>query len=231
MVAANDGWESARTSLVLSTENFLRFNDSILQGCLLRAADQSKLDYSSSPQHSRLMKEFLLKVFARHATTYALDDPANPCRRPIANAPLVGALQPCISTVHANVRRCVSSPQRPRRPPSVPRALMKPSLEHGKTSRKRVSGRPYVSTVNRTESAPEVPGVNAHNARPLQPLLDDSGSRLVSRCCSLVPGLPRSFNGSMYRRRSNIGCWRRSCNDGACGRGSRPGAVLALSLR
>lgn len=57
-------------SVVLSSENFLRFNDNILQGCLLRAAHQSELDYSSSPQHSRLMKEFLLKVFARHATTY-----------------------------------------------------------------------------------------------------------------------------------------------------------------
>lgn len=57
-------------SVVLSPENFLRFNDNLLQACILRAANPSELDYSSSPHLSRLMKEFLLKVFERHAHAY-----------------------------------------------------------------------------------------------------------------------------------------------------------------
>lgn len=57
-------------SVVLDPENFLRFNDNLLQTCILRAAHPSELDYSSSPQHSRLMKEFLLKLFERHAHPY-----------------------------------------------------------------------------------------------------------------------------------------------------------------
>lgn len=57
-------------SVVLDPENFLRFNDNLLQACILRAAHPAELDYSSSPQHSRLMKEFLLKLFARHARPY-----------------------------------------------------------------------------------------------------------------------------------------------------------------
>jgi len=57
-------------SVVLSPENFLRFNDSILQACILRAAYPSELDYSSSPELSMLMKEFLIKVFNRHEHTY-----------------------------------------------------------------------------------------------------------------------------------------------------------------
>jgi len=57
-------------SVVLSPENFLRFNDNLLQACILRAAHPSELDYSSSPHLSRLMKEFLLKVFGRHDHAY-----------------------------------------------------------------------------------------------------------------------------------------------------------------
>lgn len=57
-------------SVVLSPENFLRFNDNLLQACILRAAHPSELDYSSSPHLSRLMKEFLLKLFARHQHSY-----------------------------------------------------------------------------------------------------------------------------------------------------------------
>jgi len=57
-------------SVVLSPENFLRFNDSILQACILRTAYPSELDYSSSPELSMLMKEFLIKVFNRHKHTY-----------------------------------------------------------------------------------------------------------------------------------------------------------------
>jgi hypothetical protein len=57
-------------SVVLSPENFLRFNDNLLQACILRAAHPSELDYSSSPHLSRLMKEFLLKLFTRHQHAY-----------------------------------------------------------------------------------------------------------------------------------------------------------------
>lgn len=57
-------------SVVLSPENFLRFNDNLLQACILRAAHPSELDYSSSPHLSRLMKEFSLKLFARHQHAY-----------------------------------------------------------------------------------------------------------------------------------------------------------------
>lgn len=52
-------------SVVLGPECFLRFNDSILQACLLRASLPSELDYSASPELSRLMREFLSKVFVR----------------------------------------------------------------------------------------------------------------------------------------------------------------------
>ncbi|MEA9605787.1 hypothetical protein QY702_04800 [Xanthomonas campestris pv. plantaginis] len=61
---------SGYESVVLSPENFHRFNDSILQACILRAALPSELDYSSSPELSGLMKELLAKIFARHAHPY-----------------------------------------------------------------------------------------------------------------------------------------------------------------
>lgn len=67
---ANQLRSSGYESVVLSPENFLRYNDSLLQACILRAAHPSELDYSSSPDLSRLMKEFLLKVFARHEHPY-----------------------------------------------------------------------------------------------------------------------------------------------------------------
>ncbi len=57
-------------SVVLSPENFSRFNDNILQACLLRAALPSELDYSSSPELSGLMREFVAKVFARRDHVY-----------------------------------------------------------------------------------------------------------------------------------------------------------------
>lgn len=53
-------------SVVLSPENFLRYNDDILQACLLRASLPSELDYSSNADLSNLMSEFLYKLFARH---------------------------------------------------------------------------------------------------------------------------------------------------------------------
>lgn len=52
-------------SVVLSPENFSRFNDNILQACLLRAALPSELDYSSSPELSGLMRELIAKIFDR----------------------------------------------------------------------------------------------------------------------------------------------------------------------
>ncbi|ANF83740.1 hypothetical protein A7J50_0291 [Pseudomonas antarctica] len=58
---------SGYESVVLSPECFLRFNDNILQACFLRAAHPHELDYSASPDLSKLMKEFLLKVFQRHS--------------------------------------------------------------------------------------------------------------------------------------------------------------------
>jgi hypothetical protein len=57
-------------SVVLSPENFLRFNDNLLQACLLRLAHPSELDYSASPNLSTLMKEFLSKVFQRQEHPY-----------------------------------------------------------------------------------------------------------------------------------------------------------------
>ncbi len=69
-VPANQLKPSGYESVVLSPENFLRYNDNLLQACILRAAHPSELDYSSSPHLSRLMKEFLLKVFSRHADAY-----------------------------------------------------------------------------------------------------------------------------------------------------------------
>lgn len=57
-------------SVVLAPECFLRFNDNILQACLLRACLPSELDYSASPHLSKLMKELLTKVFARHEHAY-----------------------------------------------------------------------------------------------------------------------------------------------------------------
>lgn len=52
-------------SVVLAPECFMRFNDAVLQACLLRACLPSELDYSASPELSKLMREFLSKVFMR----------------------------------------------------------------------------------------------------------------------------------------------------------------------
>lgn len=57
-------------SVVLAPENFQRFNDNILQACLLRAALSSEMDYSSSPEVSLLMKEVLQKIFERRHLTF-----------------------------------------------------------------------------------------------------------------------------------------------------------------
>ena len=52
-------------SVVLAPECFLRFNEAILQACMLRACQPAELDYSSSPELSKVMKELLVKVFVR----------------------------------------------------------------------------------------------------------------------------------------------------------------------
>jgi hypothetical protein len=61
---------SGYESVVISPECFLRFNDNILQASLLRATLPSELDYSASPHLSKLMKEFLGKVFDRYNHAY-----------------------------------------------------------------------------------------------------------------------------------------------------------------
>lgn len=61
---------SGYESVVLSPECFLRFNDNVLQASFLRACLPSELDYSASPDLSKLMKEFIAKVFARWERTY-----------------------------------------------------------------------------------------------------------------------------------------------------------------
>ena len=57
-------------TVILSPECFLRFNDNILHACILRACRKGELDYSSSPLHSKLMCEFLMKVFLRADLPY-----------------------------------------------------------------------------------------------------------------------------------------------------------------
>lgn len=57
-------------SVVLSPECFLRFNDNILQACFLRACLPSELDYSASPELSKLMKELIAKIFLRWEKVY-----------------------------------------------------------------------------------------------------------------------------------------------------------------
>lgn len=54
---------SMHEAVVLDVENFLRFNDGVLQASLLRAADAHELDYSGSPELSEMLREFLEKVF------------------------------------------------------------------------------------------------------------------------------------------------------------------------
>lgn len=68
--ASNQLRPTGYESVVLSPENFLRFNDNLLQACLLRSAHPSELDYSASPHMSTLMKEFVHKVLARHGHPY-----------------------------------------------------------------------------------------------------------------------------------------------------------------
>lgn len=61
---------SGYESVVLSPECFLRFNDNILQACFLRACLPSELDYSASPDLSKLMRELIAKIFSRWEKAY-----------------------------------------------------------------------------------------------------------------------------------------------------------------
>ena len=57
-------------TVVLDPENFLRFNDGILQASLLRAANSFELDYSMSPEQSQSMREILEKIFINNTKRY-----------------------------------------------------------------------------------------------------------------------------------------------------------------
>jgi hypothetical protein len=57
-------------SVIISPETFLRFNDDILQACILRACLPSELDYSSDKHMSEIMSEFVLKIFIRHEHSF-----------------------------------------------------------------------------------------------------------------------------------------------------------------
>lgn len=57
-------------TVVLDAENFLRFNDGVLQASLLRAALPYELDYSGAPDLSEVLREFLEKVFVNHSKNY-----------------------------------------------------------------------------------------------------------------------------------------------------------------
>lgn len=57
-------------TVVLDAENFLRFNDGVLQASLLRAAMPYELDYSGAPDLSEVLREFLEKVFINHSKNY-----------------------------------------------------------------------------------------------------------------------------------------------------------------
>ena len=52
--------------VVLSPENFSRYNDGVIQAALLRAGYSSELDYSSESFASQYMRDFLIKVFEQH---------------------------------------------------------------------------------------------------------------------------------------------------------------------
>jgi hypothetical protein len=61
---------SIHETVVLDVENFLRFNDGVLQASILRGAYPHELDYSGSPELSEMMREFLEKVFLNHDKGY-----------------------------------------------------------------------------------------------------------------------------------------------------------------
>lgn len=78
---------SMHETVVLDVENFLRFNDGVLQASIIRAAFSHELDYSGSPELSEMMREFLEKIFQNYdngygeaAVEFALALATNPLR-------------------------------------------------------------------------------------------------------------------------------------------------------
>lgn len=61
---------SLHETVVLNPENFLRFNDGVLQASILRATFSHELDYSGAPDLSQIMREFLEKVFHNREQGY-----------------------------------------------------------------------------------------------------------------------------------------------------------------
>lgn len=61
---------SVHEVVVLDPENFLRYNDGVLQASILRAALPHEVDYSGAPELSELMREFLEKIFINHERSY-----------------------------------------------------------------------------------------------------------------------------------------------------------------
>lgn len=57
-------------SVIIAPETFLRFNDDILQACILRACLPSELDYSSDSAMSEIMTEFISKLFDRNEHSF-----------------------------------------------------------------------------------------------------------------------------------------------------------------
>jgi hypothetical protein len=48
--------------VALSPQNFLRFDDGIIQGALLRCAERAEIDYRDSAESSRYMRQFVLRL-------------------------------------------------------------------------------------------------------------------------------------------------------------------------
>lgn len=74
-------------TVVLDTENFLRFNDATLQASLLRAALPHELNYSGAAEQSQVMREFLEKIFLN------ADKPYGDAAQEFALALATGTLQ------------------------------------------------------------------------------------------------------------------------------------------
>lgn len=57
-------------SVVISPDCFDRYNDGIIQACLLRSAKPSELNYSDSPELSKKMKEFIIKIIEHRKSNF-----------------------------------------------------------------------------------------------------------------------------------------------------------------
>ncbi|TAU81050.1 hypothetical protein ELI41_26340 (plasmid) [Rhizobium leguminosarum] len=61
---------SAFFANILHWENFSRYNDGIIQACLLRAAHPHELNYATESEHSKVVCKILLKLFERADTQH-----------------------------------------------------------------------------------------------------------------------------------------------------------------